>query len=53
VRLAGVPKIPDMGVREGFDSVEVWSSNAKGLSALQQWVEDRGLETSGIWYDEE
>lgn len=49
VRIAGVAPIPDLGVREGFDFVAVWSSDFKSLQSLQKWAEDRGMETSGVW----
>ena len=50
VKLAGVPTIPDLGVRvQGMDSIEFWSSNEEALKQLQEWLEKRGLETSGIW----
>lgn len=49
VRIAGVAPLPNMGVREGFDSVTVWSSNLSALKTLQKWAESRGMETTGVW----
>jgi len=50
VRLVGVPTIPDLGIRiQGMDSIEFWSSDEVSLKQLQDWLEKRGLETSGIW----
>ncbi len=50
VSLVGVPTIPDLGIRvQGMDSVEFWSSDEVSLKQLQEWLEKRGLETSGIW----
>lgn len=46
---ADVPFIEDMGVKEGFDYVEVWSSDRDGLMKLRDWFEKRGYETTGIW----
>lgn len=49
VVLASVPCIDDLGVKEEFDFVEVWSSNREGLLKLRDWFESRGYETTGIW----
>jgi len=35
-------------VREGFDSVSVWSSEDGTLRKLAAWFEARGFETSGV-----
>lgn len=40
--------IRDLGIREGFDSVEVWSGDRSSLRTLQHWVEAKGLETTGV-----
>jgi len=45
----GVPVIEDLGVKEGFDYVDVWSGDRSGLIKLRDWFEDRGYETTGIW----
>lgn len=49
VAMSGVKPLPDMGVEEKFDAVEVWSSDRQALITLKDWCEVRGLETSGIW----
>jgi len=49
VAIQGLVPLPDMGIKESFDFVEVWSKNRKGLMGLQKWVEARDLETTGIW----
>lgn len=49
VAMADVPRITDLGVKEGFDSVEVWSSDRESLVALKDWFEKRGFETTGVW----
>lgn len=41
--------IPDLGVREQGDSVEIWSSDLEGLRKIAKWAEERELETSFIW----
>jgi hypothetical protein len=47
--LQDVPAIPKLGVREGFDFVEVWAHDYDGLVQLRDWFEGRGYETSGVW----
>jgi len=41
--------LPDLGVKENFDSLEIWTRNREALSKMQAWFEDRGFETSGVW----
>lgn len=43
------PVIPDLGVRETGDGVEVWSSNVESLRKLANWAESTGLNTDFIW----
>lgn len=47
--MEGVPRIADLGVKDGFDGMEVWSKDHDGLVALHSWFEQRGFETTGIW----
>ncbi len=47
--LEDVPSIPSLGIREGYDFVEVWSEDYNGLVHLRDWFEKRSFETSGIW----
>lgn len=49
VGMADVTPLPDLGVRESFDFVEVWSTNREGLVHLKDWFERRGFETTGVW----
>jgi hypothetical protein len=44
-----IPVIPDLGVRERGDVVEVWSSNVESLRHLARWAEATGLNTDFIW----
>lgn len=46
---SSIASIPDLGVRELGDVLEVWSSDAQALRKLAAWVEARGLETTFIW----
>jgi len=47
--MEGVPLIPDLGVKEHFESIEVWSSDHDALVKLKDWFEKRNLETTGVW----
>jgi hypothetical protein len=49
VAMVGVKPIQDLGVKETFDGIEVWSKDKIGMLALQKWFEDRGFETTGLW----
>jgi hypothetical protein len=44
-----IPTIPDLGVRDRGDAVEVWSSNVEALRKLAFWAESSGLNTDFIW----
>jgi hypothetical protein len=48
IRLGGISRPPDFGVREEFDSITVWSSDEDVLRKVAAWVESRGFETSGV-----
>jgi hypothetical protein len=49
VAMESVPTIPDLGIRENFDSVTLWSANREAMVALKDWFEKRGYETTGVW----
>ena len=49
VRVASLSPIPDLGVKDMGDHVEVWSSDQIGLAKLSKWVESRGLDSTFIW----
>ncbi len=49
IAMSDVPRITDLGVKEGFDFVNVWSQDRDGLVALKDWFEKRGFETTGVW----
>jgi hypothetical protein len=48
-KLGSVLPITDLGIKVGFGTLEVWSSNRDGLIELDAWVQKHGCETSGIW----
>jgi len=49
IAMQGCPRVADLGVKDGFDGLELWSKDHDGLVALQAWYEKRGFETTGIW----
>lgn len=49
LRIGSVEPIQDLGLREEFDHIEMWSSDRAKLAQLCAWFEERGLETSGVW----
>jgi len=48
-KIAGLSPVCDMGVKEEFDYVEVWSRDYEGLRKLGQWFEKQDFDTTGIW----
>jgi len=49
VAMQGVPTIKDLGVKEHFDTLEIWSRDRESLVKLAGWFESRGFDTSGVW----
>ena len=49
VKLGGVESIPDLGIKTGFDSVEIWSEDREKILAVQSWLNSKGYETTGVW----
>lgn len=49
VAMEGMASVPDLGVKESFDALEVWSADRNALVKVQDWFEKRGFETTGIW----
>lgn len=49
IAMTGVPRVADLGIREDFDGLDLWSRDVDGLRALQAWFEKRGFETTGLW----
>lgn len=48
IKLGGMSAPSDLGLREEFDSVVLWSSDADALGKIARWFESRGFETSGV-----
>lgn len=49
VAMSGIKVMPDLGIKEDFDGLEVWSSDHDALVSLNVWFEKQGFETSGVW----
>lgn len=49
LKVGSINPIPDLGIKEAFDHLEVWTSDRNGLMALKEWCERRGCETTGVW----
>lgn len=47
--MSGIPYMPDLGIRGHFDSLEVWSTNKEAMTKLQEWLQTKDIETTGIW----
>lgn len=49
IKIGSVLPIKDLGIKLGFDQVEIWASDYAGMVNLDTWLRDAGCETSGIW----
>lgn len=49
IAMDSVDPLPDLGICEKFESVELWSSNRQAMLTLKAWCEKRGMETTGLW----
>lgn len=49
LKIGTVEPIPDLGVAEHFDGVEVWSADRDKLVLLCAWFDQHGYESSGVW----
>lgn len=49
LKLSKVLPLPDLGVEEMSESVQVWSSDRDGLKSLERYFAKIGVETSWIW----
>ena len=49
ISMESVPTVADLGIRENFDSLTLWSADRTAMLALQGWFEKRGFETTGVW----
>ena len=49
IKLSKVEPLPDLGVSEMSDGVQVWSSNLESLRTLDKFFSRQNIETSWIW----
>jgi len=49
IAMAGVSPIPDLGIKEDYDSIEFWSGNRTALKTLEKWFLKRSYLTTGLW----
>ena len=49
LKVGSVDPVTDLGIKAGFDHVEIWSADRKGLVALDSWLREVGCETTGVW----
>jgi hypothetical protein len=47
-KVGGLTAPSDLGLREGLDSVTMWSADDGVLRKLAAWFEFRGFDTSGV-----
>lgn len=48
VKIENIPYIPDLGMEEALDKITLWSADGTLLRVLHQWLEGKGLETTGL-----
>ena len=49
LRLAGMSPLYDLGVQNEFDKIILKSRNREALSKLNDWLTEKGFETTGLW----
>lgn len=45
----GFDEINDLNFVQGFDFVEVWSSDGNGIKKFSNWLTKNGFDHTGIW----
>ena len=49
-RIAGLDPMPDLGTRSDVNGgLSFWSRDRVALVKLKNWLEAKGLETTGVW----
>jgi len=48
-KVGGVEPILDLGIREEFDHLVLWSEDQEAMVRLSEWFEKKGYETTGVW----
>jgi hypothetical protein len=49
VRLGSTIPVTDLGIKDNGESVSIWTASAEGLVSVQNWLENHGYETTGVW----
>lgn len=49
MKLGSLEPLPDLGIRQGFDFIDIWSSDKKAMSQLISYLESTGHETTGVF----
>lgn len=49
LRVNNMEPIKDLGVKESFDGVTLWSRNQDKLTKLATWFESKGYDTTGVF----
>jgi hypothetical protein len=49
IRFANTEAVPDLGIREAFDSITVWSKDKDRLQGLEAALQKMGCETTGVF----
>ncbi len=49
VKIVTATSIPDLGIKPGFDHIDVWSKDRVALQDLDVALQKLGCETTGVW----
>ena len=47
--VSGISRIPDLGIIEKMEYIDVWSSDRDGMVRLAAWLDKRNIENTGVW----
>ena len=50
INIRGVIQKKEIGISESFDSITFWSSELSCIKTLCDWFEEKGHDTTGIWW---
>ena len=49
MKIAAADPIPDLGIKPGFDHIDMWSKDRQALHDLEIALQKFGCETTGVW----
>lgn len=49
MKLGSLKPLSDLGIKSGFDFLDIWSMNKKAMVELVSYLESRGYETTGVF----